>query len=163
MTRSLTETHGMRRRNFLLAGLAATLCPAVWSVERIDPDPAAVELLNSLLKALMLEDEGQRLAAVLPLVHKSLITRDGKDLERSVKDFSYKKASAGARLYAFPVEITEVHKGNSLTIGFKETAETGRVDKYFLAKRSGVAGRPAPIHVFWDSQGKPKVTNMGSL
>lgn len=153
----------MHRRCFLISAAAFGLAPLALAVEKIEPDPAAVELLNRLLLALLLEDPDQRLAAVLPLVHKSLLTSNGKDLARSTKDFSYKKACAGAKLYVQPVEITEVHKGKVLTIGFQETAESGRTDKYFLAKKAGVGGLPAPIHVFWDSQGKPKVTNMGSL
>lgn len=153
----------MHRRNFLLSAVALALAPSARAVEKIEPDPAAVDLLNQLLQVLQLGDPDQRLAAVLPLVHKSLLTTNGKDLARSTKDFSYKKACAGASLYAQPVEITEVHKGRVMTIGFQETAESGRTDKYFLAKKPGVAGLPAPIHVFWDSQGKPKITNMGSL
>lgn len=153
----------MHRRHFLAGAAALFLSPALLAIEKIEPDPAAVELLNQLLQALQIADADKRLAAVLPLVHKSLLTTDGKDLARTTKDFSYKKACSGAALYASPVVITEVHKGSQTTIGFKETAESGRTDKYFLAKKEGVAGRPAPIHVFWDSQGKPKIVNMGSL
>jgi len=153
----------MHRRSFLVGAAALSLAPWARAVEKIEPDPAAEALLNQLLQALQIEDPDKRLAAVIPLVHKSLLTSNGKDLARSTKDFSYKKACAGAKLYKQPVEITEVHKGKVMAIGFQETAETGRTDKYFLAKKAGVGGLPAPIHVFWDSQGKPKIVNMGSL
>jgi hypothetical protein len=49
-------------------------------------------------------------------------------------------------------------------MGFKETAERGRIDKYFIAKRRGIAGVPAPLHIFWpETGGKPKLINIGSL
>lgn len=146
-----------------MGALATSLTPLSFAIQKISPDPAAVEVLNQLLQGLLLADPNARLQAVLPLVHKSMLTPDGKDLDRNTKEFSYKKAAQGAQFYALPVEIYEVHQGNVTTIGFKETAETGRTDKYFLAKKSGIPGRPAPIHIFWDTQGKPKVVNMGSL
>ncbi|MDQ7825847.1 MAG: hypothetical protein RDV48_23800 [Candidatus Eremiobacteraeota bacterium] len=133
------------------------------AIEKIKPDPAAVALLNEFLTALSIPDDEKRLKAVLPLVHKSLIAKNG-DLDRNVKDFSYRKACENVRFYQQPASIYEVHKGNVFTIGFKETAEQGRNDKYFINKKAGVAGRPAPLHVFFPSSGgPPKITNMGSL
>jgi hypothetical protein len=42
-----------------------------------------------------------------------------------------------------------------------ETAQSGRDDKYFVAKTSG---RPAPIHVFFPADGSaPKILDFGSL
>lgn len=151
-------------RNFIWIFLLITLTQALWAIEKIDPDPKASALCESFLKACQIEDPQARLAAIIPLVHKSMLTRDGKDLDRNTKDFSYKKACGAAKLYALPVQISEVHKGNVTTIGFKETAETGRTDKYFVAKKDGVQGRPAPLHVFWPQNGgEPKLVNFGSL
>lgn len=100
----------------------------------------------------------------MPLVHKTLLSGDGKDLAATIKPYSYKKAVTGAPFYKLPIEITEVHKGNVTTVGFKETAEKGRKDKYFVAKKDAAAGRPAPIIVFWPEDGsEPKVIDMGSL
>jgi len=49
-------------------------------------------------------------------------------------------------------------------VGFRETAESGRTDKYFVTKKAGVPGLPAPLHVFWPSDGgAPKLINIGSL
>jgi len=133
-------------------------------IKKIPPDPKAVKLVAQLLKALTIADEGKRLAAVLPLVHKSLRTADGKDLDRSVKQFSYKKACTGAQHYGYPPEIKEVHQGNVLTVGFKATAERGRKDKYFVPKKAGVAGRAAPVIIFWpEGGGAPRVLDFGSL
>ena len=136
----------------------------VAAIEKIKPDSKGTELVNNLVKALSIEDPDERLQAVIPLVHKSLLTSNGQDLDRNVKDFSYKKAYNNVKFYQYPVSIYEVHKGNVLTIGFRETAERGRIDKYFINKKPGVNGRPAPIHVFWpEDGGAPSIVNMGSL
>ena len=158
----------MNRRHFLQAAACVTagltLTGQVLAVEKISPDPAGVELCNALLTALCIGNPQERLAAVIPLVHRSLLNTAGNDLDRGVKEFSYAKASGAAKLYQLPANINEVHKGNVTTIGFKATAERGRTDKYFIPKKEGVAGRPAPLHVFWpEGGGPPKIVNMGSL
>lgn len=136
----------------------------VFAIEKISPDPRGVELVNKLLQALSIEDPEQRLKAVIPLVHKSLLNKDGTDLDINVKPFSYKKAWQNVKFYCIPVKITEVHKGREMTIGYGPTAEKGRNDKYFVGKKPGVNGMPAPIAVFWPSDGGgPKITGMGSL
>ena len=140
------------------------LVSAAPAVEKIDPDPKAVALINDFLKALAIPDEAERLKAVMPLLNKSMYSNDGRDLDPQVKQFSYKKASGAVNLYAFPAVITEVHKGNVQQIGFKQTAQQGRIDKYFVAKKEGVQGRPAPLHVFWPADGgAPTLVNIGSL
>lgn len=136
----------------------------LWAIEKIKPDARAVDLVNRLLAALALENPDARLKAVLPLVHTSLKTADGSDLDDNVKPWSYKKAWQNVKFYANPAQIYEVHKGRPVTIGFGPTAERGRKDKYFVKKKGGVAGRPAPIVVFWpESGGAPTVVGMGSL
>jgi len=143
--------------------LLFTFTPArAW--ENIDPDPEAVQLINDFLGALSIEDDTERLQAVIPLVHKSLLTRDGDDLDRDTKEFSYKKAYSNVKFYSQPADITEVRKGTPTTVGWEETAEAGRVDKYFIDKKDGVDGMPAPIEVFWpEDGGPPKIYYMGSL
>jgi hypothetical protein len=128
------------------------------------PDPRAVEVLNKLMEALLVKDDREALRGVLPLVHKSLLNAKGDDLSPSIRRFSYKKARQGVALYKVPVEITRVAKGKEQTIGFRQTAERGRVDRYFVAKRAGVSGLPAPLHVFFPADGgPPTVVNIGSL
>lgn len=136
----------------------------VGAIEKISPDPRGTELVNKLLNALSIEDPAERLKAVIPLVHKSLLTSDGSDLSRDIKDFSYKKAYNNVKFYQIPASIREVHKGRVMTIGFRETAEKGRTDKYFINKKPGTTGLPAPIHVFFpEDGGAPSIVNMGSL
>ncbi|MBP7283942.1 MAG: hypothetical protein KBA66_20320 [Leptospiraceae bacterium] len=62
------------------------------------------------------------------------------------------------------VELGDVHKGTFSTVGFKETAEKGRRDKYFIKKKEGLNGMPAPIHVFIpENGGAPKIYDFGGL
>jgi hypothetical protein len=137
---------------------------AALAVEKIPPDERAVRLINQFMTAISNPDEQARLAAVVPLVHKSMLTRDGKDLDDNVKPFSYKKACQNVGCYKIPVGIKYVLKGNNIGVGFQETAERGRIDRYFVVKKDGVAGMPAPIHIFWpDSGGEPTIIDFGSL
>ena len=153
-----------RLMSALLASFALALCARVQAVEKIEPDPKGVKLCADFLTALAIEDAAKRLEAVIPLLHKTLLTEDGKDLTPDVKRFSYNKACTNAKFYKQPAQVTEVHKGMEGTVGFGKTAEKGRADKYFVAKKEGVAGRPAPLHVFWPSDGgAPKLINIGSL
>ena len=132
--------------------------------ENIDPDAKAVALINDFLVALSIEDDTERLEAVIPLVHKSLLTSDGKDLDGNTKDFSYKKAYNNVQFYAYPAVITEARLGEPITVGWEETAEKGRIDRYFIDKKEGINGMPAPLQIFWpEDGGEPSIYYMGSL
>ncbi|HMV44625.1 MAG TPA: hypothetical protein PK079_17290 [Leptospiraceae bacterium] len=150
-------------KKFILYCLVITVLP-VFSIEKIEPDPKALKLVSDFMNALTIADEAERLQAILPLVHDSLKTKDKKDLFSSVKQFSYKRAVDMIKLYKAPAEVSEVHKGAVSTIGYKELAEKGRRDKYFVKKKEGVNGMPAPIHVFIpENGGEPKIYDFGSL
>jgi len=147
---------------FILALLLAAA--GAEAIEKVPPQADAISLVNKFMTALRLPDEAERVRAVLPFVHKSLKTNDGKHLTRNVRQYSFQKASQSVHLYRSPVVVTEVHKGKSLQVGYKQTAERGRKDKYFVATKDGKVGRPAPIHVFFpDGGGAPKVFDFGSL
>jgi hypothetical protein len=116
------------------------------------------------MNALLIKDDSERLAAVLPCVHKSLLNNDGSDLMQTVKEYSYQRAIRDVALYQMPVRVTQVAKGNNSAVGYGKTAEEGRTDRYFIAKRDGALGLPAPVHVFFPKDGsKPSIINMGSL
>lgn len=136
-------------------------------IQKIRPDDRVVQLLNYLMSSLQLPNEAERMNGVLNCVHPSMTYAqpDGSlDLDRSVKEFSYKKAVQAAQLYSNPVQITEVHKGTVQTVGAQGSGTRGRVDKYFVAKQDGVQGLPAPIHVLTPEDGShPRVINFGSL
>ncbi len=151
------------KKSFLVILLGFAISPLV-AIEKIAPDPAAAKLVNDFMNALTIADEAERLQAILPMVHDSLKSNDKKDLFSSVKQFSYKRAVNMIKLYKLPVELGDVHKGSVSTVGFKEAAERGRRDKYFVKKKDGVNGLPAPIHVFIpEAGGAPKIFDFGSL
>jgi hypothetical protein len=151
------------KKNILILLFGFLISP-LFAIEKIEPDPAAAKLVGEFMNALTIADEAERLQAILPIVHDSLKTKDKKDLFSSVKQFSYKRAVNMIKLYKNPVELGDVHKGSVSTIGFKETAETGRRDKYFVKKKEGINGLPAPIHVFIpEGGGAPKIYDFGSL
>lgn len=135
-----------------------------------DGDERAEKLVNELLKALQIENADEREKAVIQLVHPTLLGPDGK-LKRDVKEFSYKKASAAAKFYSVPVVITRVEKGKPIEIPWKISGskiveqKKGSRDKYFVQKKDGVAGMPAPIVVFMavDKETPPLIIDMGSL
>ncbi|NDD29795.1 MAG: hypothetical protein EB084_16170 [Proteobacteria bacterium] len=143
-----------------VALICATLGTAL-AVTRVPPDPRGVKVVNALVEALKIQDPVARERAVVMLVHANLLTRDRQHLAPNIEQFSYKKAVGAIGLYPVPVTITEVHQGNDVTIGFQETAQRGRIDKYFVAKSQG---RPAPVGVFFPADGsEPKIENFGSL
>jgi hypothetical protein len=129
-----------------------------------DVDPRAVKLLNAFMQVLSMADPEESAQALLPLVHASLKTAAGDDLSRDLRQFSHKKAHGNARHYAVPVTVTRVRTTSTTGIGFGETAEAGRVDDYFIAKRPGVNGMPAPVKIFFPAEGgAPLISYMGSL
>ncbi|MEW6279240.1 MAG: hypothetical protein AB1758_11485 [Candidatus Eremiobacterota bacterium] len=116
--------------------------------------------MERFLQAMSLPDEADRLSAVTPLVHASLLTSDGSDFSWNYREFHYEAALASASGY-LPLEVVEVHRGSLVTLGLGATAERGRVDKYFLRS---IGGRRAPVHVFFpESGGPPLVVNFSSL
>lgn len=152
----------MAKKILLLLALVAVF-PVSSQVNKIPPDPKVVALVQKLITALAITDEKKRLEAVVPLLHKSLLTKDGKDIVTNEKQFQYKRAGDMVKLYENPVVVTAADKGPPRTIGSGASAEKGRVDKYFIKKKPDINGMPAPIHVFLPDQGEPSILNMGSM
>jgi hypothetical protein len=124
-------------------------------------DSSAMEVIARLVVALTIEDEQERLQAVLPLVHASLKTRDGKDLSRSVKDYSYKVAVQYISLYRIPVEFVRVTERREGDIGFEATADRGFYQTYYISRTEEAGGMPPPVTVFFPSDGgPPKITSI---
>jgi len=127
-------------------------------------DKRAEALLNDFMKALLIEEADASAKACLKYVHKSLINTSGDDLTKDLRDFSFKKAHSNAKFYANPVKITRVRKNKVTAIGFKETGENGTEYSYFISKKEGVNGMPAPVNIFFPADGSaPKISYMGSL
>lgn len=127
-------------------------------------DKRAETLLNDFMKALLIEDFDASSKACLKYVHKSLINKTGDNLTKDLLDFSFKKAHSNAKFYASPVVISRVRKNKVTAIGFKETGEKGEEYSYFINKKAGVNGMPAPVNIFFPADGSaPKISYMGSL
>ncbi|MFO0643714.1 MAG: hypothetical protein U0183_31090 [Polyangiaceae bacterium] len=127
-------------------------------------DAAATRLLEAFLSTLQTQrDEEAAARAVLPFVHKSLLGPGG-GLSDDVRRFSFKKAFGAAPLYAVPVVVTRVRPSSTTAIGFGPTGERGRSVDYFVAKRPGQVGMPAPVTVFFPESGaSPSIAYVGSL
>jgi hypothetical protein len=131
---------------------------------KMQTDERAIELLNNFMQTLMIEDFEESAQQMLKYTHKSLWNADGTNLSRDLRDFSFKKAKSNAKFYQVPVKITRVRETNVSAIGYAETAEKGKVVDYFIAKKAGVNGMPAPVKIFFPADGSaPKISYMGSL
>jgi hypothetical protein len=135
-------------------------------VKMDDQDKKAEHLINRLLDSLLIADFDQSAHAVAQLTHKSSLNSERDNLSRDLLDFSFKKAHDNAKFYAHPVKITRIQKTAVTAIGHSsnDTAEAGEERKYWIAKKPGVNGMPAPINVFFPADGgHPKINYMGSL
>jgi hypothetical protein len=127
-------------------------------------DATCEKVLNQFMEALMIENADESAKEVMKFAHKSLYNASGTDLSKDLRSFSFKKAHDNAKFYQIPVKITRVRKTGVTAIGYGDTAEKGTVYDYFIAKRVGVNGMPAPIKVFLPANGgEPKISYMGSL
>jgi hypothetical protein len=130
-----------------------------------DTNPEAMEVLNKFMEALMIADADKSAQEVMKYVHKSLVNDEGTDLIRDLRSFSFKKAHSNAKYYQIPVVVTRVRKTDKRTaIGYDNKAEAGRIEDYFVAKKKGANGLPAPVQIFFPADGgTPRIAYMGSL
>ena len=127
-------------------------------------DAAAKALLNKFFKALSISDFEASIKACKPMMHKSLYNAQGNDISPDLRRFGFKKAHDGAKFYTQPVNITRVRETSMSGVGFGDTAEAGQVVDYFVGKKDGVGGMPAPVKVFFPSNGNPaKIFYIGSI
>lgn len=143
---------------------AAEAAPGDIEVEKADPK--ALQLLNDFFAALSVADENASAKACLKVVHKSLMNPAKDDLTADLRRFSFKKAHDNAKFYAQPIKVTRIRPKNISGIGAKSngTAELGAVHDYFVAKKDGSPGMPAPVQIFFpQGGGEPKIAYMGSL
>lgn len=111
------------------------------------------------MNALAEPDPDRAAQAVMPYVHSELMNGDKSGLSNDVRQFSFKKAHSNARFYKVPVEITRAREPSN-----RPLSEPGRTIDYFIAKRPGVDGMPAPIPVFFPANGGPaKIAYLGNL
>ena len=151
----------------IVAGFAVLLHSIAWAAPPSVPaDPAAIAVITRFLEICTrsgdLESLGRDVVAA-GLVHASkLDANNPAQLNADSLRFGFKRAAENARLYE--PRITRVVQTTTTAVGFGTTAQRGRLFKYFVAKRPGVAGMPAPLHVFFPDQGgSPVLYDWGSL
>ena len=148
----------------LLVGAVASkpLRPALAQEARAEA--SGVELAGRFMQALRTGDEAGRIQAALPLLHRSLLTPNGDDIDPSVKRAAWKKATANAGTVAQPVKVARVRPKGNLTIGEgSENVERGRVEDYFLARAEGNSGLPARITIFFPQKGERNIYDMSGI
>ena len=131
-------------------------------------DKRGIEVINSFMNAIMDPDsqgnEGTAAIAALPYIHASEYDARGTNLKKDRLEFSFKKAWHNAKFYTLPVSVTRIQRQHITAIGFGATAQAGKAFKVWIAKKDGVAGMPAPLNVFFPSDGSaPKLYYYGSL
>lgn len=148
----------------LVLGLAGGTTQA--APRSLPASPEAVELIARFLELCgrdgTVESRAREVVAA-GLVHASkLDNNDPTQLNADALRFSFKRATDNARFYE--PRITRVVETATTGVGFGGTAQRGRLFKYFVAKRAGIAGMPAPLHVFFPQDGGPPVLfDWGSL
>jgi hypothetical protein len=136
------------------------------TVKMDEKDKIAERLINRLLDSLMISDFDQSARAVAHLMHKSTLNSERDNLNADLLRFSFKKAHDNAKFYARPVKITRIQATAVTALGHPNygTDEQGEERKYWIAKKTGVNGMPAPINVFFPKDGgHSKVNYIGSL
>lgn len=126
-------------------------------------DPAIVEVVQKFMDALNIADFEASIKAAKPYMDKTLLNADGSDITADLRRFGFKKAHENAGGYANPVKITRVRKTATTQIGFGETAGKAVVYDYFVGKKEGAGGMPAPLKVSIREGGKPMIFYIGSL
>jgi hypothetical protein len=122
--------------------------------EPIDPDPAAVEVINALIEALEIDDEAQRTAALVPLLHPVLLTSDGTDLIRNFKMI------IGRRLERFQGFVKPADFDSVVRVGGGHqfgSLQVESVDRYRAKKADGGTSL---IPIVWTEAGTAKVVGL---
>jgi hypothetical protein len=127
-----------------------------------EPDPAAIDVINKVMTALQLDDLEQSVKESTKYLHKSLLSKAGDDISADLRRAGFKKARDNAKQYDVPVKVIRIRATGATSIGFKETAEKGKVVDYMLEKKGG-KGLPTPVKIFFPESGEPKVAYIGSL
>jgi hypothetical protein len=143
----------------------------------VEPDPKVVEFINELfvkMKEAGADAADPNEAGITSKVetagkiaqkfyHKSHHAKAGDNLLPDRLRFSFKKGFTGIKFYEHPVKVSRVRKLTTQAIGFKETAERGTAFDYFIDKKPGVSGRPAPIRIFIGEMSGITIDDLGSL
>ena len=123
----------------------------------------AIYLINELMSILQNNTFGASVQKSIPLIHRSLLTSNQKDLDEDTKRFSFKKAYERAKYYNFPIAVTRIEKIKTTEIGHESTHDVGVEYKIWIAKKE-FKGYPAPIVIFFKKgSDHPKISYVGSI
>lgn len=122
------------------------------------------ELVNQYLFILQnsstLEEAAIKLQNILG---GGLLNSQGK-ISTDTLSFSLKKDYQNAKFYQYPIKITRVVKILNDYDGYQQTYIEGTGYKVWVAKKDGVAGMPAPVHVIKPKDGSSaKIIGIGSF
>lgn len=131
-----------------------------------DLNAKEVQILQAYVKTMKMgKSKEEKISNFLKIAEPNLLNDANTALSPNTERFSFKKDSENAKFYKYPVVITEARIAvRESNIGFGVKARRGKLNKYFIAKEEGVAGRPAPITIFVPNDGgEPKIYGIGSL
>jgi len=126
----------------------------------------SMQLMNNFMQSMLIDDLKESAHAVMPYVHKSLLSKDKQSLDPYVLDYSFRKAHENIKFYEYPVKVTHFEKNAVTTIGHRKyhTNERGYEVKYYLAKKPGSGGLRASLVLFYPANGgNPSISYMGNL
>ena len=126
----------------------------------------ATEVINVFLETMQKNSYAKSAKMVVPLMHKSLLTRDQKSLDSDTYRYQFKKAQNNAKHYTYPVHVTRIQKLKTTEIGHPSTGtyEKGVEYKLWIAKKSSSQGMPAPLVLFFkEGSTEAKLSYVGSL
>ncbi len=134
--------------------------------EEAQADPKAVEKIKQFLEICVntpdINEAGKKVVAAKLVQLSKIDKNDSSQLNPDSLRFAFKKAKDNAKFYQ--VKITRVQETATSAVGFGPTAQKGKLYKYFVAKKDGVNGMPAPVQVFFPEGGaEPVLYDFGSF
>jgi hypothetical protein len=133
-------------------------------IPKKDVPKDVVEVLNAYLKILSTSASLEECASKVEEISAGHMLNSSGGISDDVKPYSLKKDFQNVKFYQVPAVITRVVLVEDDTDGYGPTLIQGARYRIWIAKKKGVAGRPAPIPVIKPAAGAPKiVTVIGSL
>lgn len=140
--------------------------PSVSFAEDAAPDERAIAKIKKFLEICLntpdLNEAGKQVVAA-GLVHVSKFDKnDPSKMNPDSLRFAFKKAHAAAGMYQ--MKVVRIQETGTTGVGFGKTAQKGKLFKYFIAKKEGVNGMPAPVQIFIpEGGGEPVIYDFGSF
>jgi hypothetical protein len=110
-------------------------------------------------------EEAGKLIIAENLVHGSKKDKnDPRKMNNDSMRFAFKRAHGNVKMYDPGPRIIRTSLTGTSAVGFGANAAKGKLYKYFIAKKDGISGMPAPIQVFYpEGGGEPIVYDFGSF